>query len=148
VSGREVVKRRRPIAAQKASPRDIWRQAEAQARRTALEDRFAAQVHACHLPKPEREFTFHPTRKWRFDFAWPEHKVAAEIDGGTMGPVRGRHVSPEGFERDAEKFNVAQAEGWRVFRYTSRMVRTGSAIIHLARELERAAFGYDPRSLT
>lgn len=28
------------------------------------------------------EYRFHPTRKWRFDFAIPHIKVAIEIEGG------------------------------------------------------------------
>ena len=28
-----------------------------------------------------REFEFHPKRKWRFDFAFLECKVAVEVDG-------------------------------------------------------------------
>src|SRR5687768_16750315 len=31
-----------------------------------------------------------PARRWRFDFAWPELKVAVECDGGTF--TGGRHV--------------------------------------------------------
>ena len=38
---------------------------------------------------PEREFRF-CERRWRFDFAWPSHKVAVEIDGGIF--IHGRHV--------------------------------------------------------
>ena len=27
----------------------------------------------------KQEFKFHPDRKWRFDFAWPEQKIAIEV---------------------------------------------------------------------
>ena len=30
----------------------------------------------------EREFPFHPTREWRFDFAIPQAHVAIEVEGG------------------------------------------------------------------
>ena len=66
------------------------------------------------LPEPVREFRFHATRKWRFDFAWPEQKVAVEIEG--LGG--GRHQRRGGFIKDAEKYNAAQVAGWRVLRYT------------------------------
>jgi len=33
-------------------------------------------------PEPVREYRFHPKRKWRFDFAWPDCQVAVEIEGG------------------------------------------------------------------
>lgn len=134
--------RRRPPSPKLQDPREEWRRAEAKAKREELEALFAQQVHACRLPAPQREHLFHPERKWRFDFAWPDFKVAVEIDGGTHdGAARGRHVRGEGFERDAEKLNQAQSLGWRVFRYTSRMVRSGVAVVDVAVQLERAAWG-------
>jgi len=75
---------------------------------------------ASDLPEPEREYRFHPTRRWRFDFAWPAEKVAVEIEGGIW--TRGRHVRGSGFEKDCEKYNMAVAEGWRVFRLTRGML--------------------------
>ncbi len=66
------------------------------------------------------EFRFHPTRKWRFDFAWPEHKVAMEIEGAVW--VRGRHTRGSGFVKDMEKYNAAASLGWRVFRFTPQQV--------------------------
>lgn len=76
------------------------------------------------LPAPTAEFRFHPTRKWRFDFAWPESKVAIEIDGGAFKFGGGKHMSPA----DYEKINVAQAMGWKVYRFTPSMVEKGQAI--------------------
>ena len=72
--------------------------------------------------QPEREYLFHPTRQWRFDFAFPEEKIAVEIEGW------GRHQSFSGFEDDCEKYNSAAKLGWRVFRYTPAMVMRGDAI--------------------
>lgn len=57
---------------------------------------------------------FHPTRKWRFDYAIPEHKIAIEVEGGVW--IGGRHTSPKGFLGDMEKYNTATLMGWRVFR--------------------------------
>jgi hypothetical protein len=31
------------------------------------------------LPDPVTEYRFHPTRRWRMDFAWPAHQVAVEL---------------------------------------------------------------------
>lgn len=58
-----------------------------------------------------REYRFHPTRKWRFDFAIPELKLAVEIEG------RGRHQTVDGFRKDCEKYNAALLLGWRVLRF-------------------------------
>ena len=62
----------------------------------------------------QREYKFHPTRKWRFDFAWPKLKVALEIEGGIW--AKGRHVNPQGFILDCEKYNEASSLGWVVLR--------------------------------
>ena len=62
----------------------------------------------------EKEFKFHPTRKWRFDFAIQEHKIAIESEGGIWSG--GRHTRGKGFIGDMEKYNTATALGWRLIR--------------------------------
>ncbi|MGL4930900.1 MAG: hypothetical protein ACRC4H_12435, partial [Plesiomonas sp.] len=57
------------------------------------------------LPKPVSEYVFHPTRKWRLDFAWPEYRLALEIHGGVYSG--GRHTRGAGFTEDREKMNEA-----------------------------------------
>ena len=74
-------------------------------------------------PKPIREFVFAPPRKWRFDFAYPEKKIAIEIEGGIWSA--GRHTRGKGFESDCEKYNTATLLGWRVYRFTGEMVGRG-----------------------
>lgn len=59
----------------------------------------------------ESEFHFHPTRRWRFDFAFPSQKLGIEIDG------RGRHQTVAGVRGDCEKHNAAAMLGWRVLRF-------------------------------
>ncbi len=93
---------------------------------SALEDLPEAHIQMAGLPRPAREFRFHPRRRWRFDFAWPFYKVAAEVDGGIY--CRGRHVRGSGFERDAEKGNEAILAGWRVLHFTPRQVKSGAAV--------------------
>lgn len=61
-----------------------------------------------------KEHKFHPTRKWRFDYAIPSHKIAVEVEGGVW--TGGRHTSPKGFLGDMEKYNTATVMGWRVLR--------------------------------
>ena len=69
---------------------------------------------------PERQYKFHPKRRFRFDFAFEKAKVAVEVDGGTY--VFGGHNRGRQIRRDAEKQNAAQAMGWRVFRFTTDMI--------------------------
>jgi len=63
----------------------------------------------------EAEYRFHPVRRWRFDYAIPEHKIAIEIEGGAF--VSGRHTRGVGYLNDMEKYNEATILGWRLLRY-------------------------------
>jgi very-short-patch-repair endonuclease len=76
---------------------------------------FARACLRAGLPQPVPELRFHPTRGWRFDFAWPESRVALEVDGAIGW---GRHTRPGGWHKDTEKLNAAVAQGWRVLRCT------------------------------
>lgn len=78
------------------------------------------------IPTPETEYRFHPTRKWRLDYAWPTcNKVAVEIEGGAWSG--GRHTRGSGFVKDMEKYNEAQRLGWQVFRFTPQQLQKGDA---------------------
>ena len=97
-----------------------------------LENGLMQQITLLGIPAPTREYTFHATRKWRFDFAWPERKIAAEVEGGVW--VQGRHSRGSGFIADLEKYNAATADGWRVYRFSESMITSGEAL----RILEKA----------
>ena len=72
------------------------------------------------LGKPDSEYQFHPTRKWRFDFAYPKYRIAVEAEGGIW--VGGAHSRGAHFNSDSEKYNEAVKLGWRVLRYTSNTI--------------------------
>lgn len=93
-----------------------------------LEDTMLFHLRAAGLPEPIREFRFAKPigRQWRFDFAFPEHKVALEIEGGTWS--NGRHVRGAGYAEDIAKYNAAVLLGWRVLRATGAMVKDGTAL--------------------
>ncbi len=74
------------------------------------------------------EYEFHPERKWRFDFAWLDKKLAIEVDGGTTYG-KSRHSKGDGYDNDCDKRNTAQAMGWIVFNFSSRMIKSGKAIL-------------------
>ncbi len=76
--------------------------------------RFERLLRSVGLPAPVREHRFHPVRRWRFDYAWPEQRVALEVDGGVW--TGGRHTRGAGFIKDMEKLNAATVAGWRVVR--------------------------------
>lgn len=65
-----------------------------------------------------KEHKFHPVRRWRFDYAVPEIKLAVEYDGVSNYGHAGRHSSLVGMTGDNEKFNTANLMGWTVLRFT------------------------------
>lgn len=95
---------------------------------------FFAVCRSHNMPEPIAEFQFHPTRRWRFDYAWPVVKVALEVEGGLYG--RGKkcsvcgqrkgmgHSSVSGMLRDIEKYNEALLHGWRVLRVVPDQLHT------------------------
>ena len=98
------------------------------------EETFLLHCNVYHI-KVEREFRFHPVRKWRFDFAVPDKKLGIEIEGGTNFG-KSRHSKGEGFEKDAAKYNRASRMGWVILRFSTAMVVRGDAIKEVLETLE------------
>lgn len=73
-------------------------------------------LRSMNLPVPVKEYKFSPTRKWKFDYAWPDQKIALEVEGGIWMKGKGAHSRPQNIERDIEKYNAAVVLGWKVLR--------------------------------
>lgn len=110
----------------------------------------AQQVDALHskvltqlvgLPDPATELLFHPKRKWRFDYAWEEQKLALEVHGGIHSG--GRHTRGRGFVEDRAKMNEATLLGWTVLEVTPEHIKSGQLRAWLL-----AAFNQDPDQRT
>jgi len=110
-------------------------------RGSPLEEALALQLQAANIEGWVREFRFLKKRRFRFDFAWPDLKVAIEIQGGIHLGHRGGHSSAEGLARDMLKFNYAQIAGWRVLLFTGKDVKTGWAMSWIVEMLKRAREG-------
>ncbi len=90
------------------------------------------------LPAPKTEYRFHPIRRFRFDIAYPELRIAVEVDGGQWKPFGGRHSR----NSDYEKRREAQRLGWLVVAFTAeelamnplRCVQDLEAIVEANRE--------------
>lgn len=92
-------------------------------------------ILAPDLPRAEREFLFDQARLWRFDLCWPEHKLAAEVDGGRHAAAGGKHAS----DADYAKLNSAVVQGWRVLRFTTSQVARDPA--YCVEQIDRALKG-------
>ena len=93
-------------------------------KKSKWEEMFAVQCRGLKI-QVEREFKFHPVRRWRADFSIPSLRILIEIDGGVWG---GRHTTGTGFSADCEKMSHAALLGYRVFRFTPEMVKSGEGI--------------------
>src|SRR6266446_19672 len=49
---------------------------------------------AAGLPEPIPEYRFHNSRGWRFDYAWPNHYIACEVEGGIWMKGGSGHSHP------------------------------------------------------
>ena len=94
---------------------------------SGLEEEFLLHIRASKVDQPTREYRFDEKRKWRFDFAWPDRRLAVEIDGVLWNSM-GRHQHPKGIDGDNEKLNQAVLQGWKVLRFSGRQVKSGYAI--------------------
>ena len=84
-----------------------------------------------------REHRFHPTRKWRFDFAREDCKLGIEVEGLLPAGKEGRHQRKAGFEKDCEKYAEALVLGWRVLRVTGKMIRSGDVYPYIEKLTEK-----------
>lgn len=98
------------------------------------EEALVVQLKAARIPF-EREFRFHPTRKWRFDFKLTD-SLAVEVEGGLY--VQGRHSRGQSFEKDLEKYGEAMKLGWDVYRCSPRMISQGVALETIEHLLARS----------
>lgn len=105
--------------------------------KASAEDLFEFQCRQFNLPPVERQLLFAKAalqRRWAFDFAWREYKLAVEIDGvavqriGGRLVVMGRHASIQGIRGDNEKLNAATLLGWNVLRFLQTDVKPRLAI--------------------
>jgi very-short-patch-repair endonuclease len=100
-----------------------------------LERALAQQIAFRGLPAPQTQYHFMPGRKYRADFAYPEHRLLIEVEGGTRG--KGGHSTHTGITRDIEKGNAAMLNGWRVLRCTSEQVTDGVCVLWIEEALKQ-----------
>lgn len=91
-----------------------------QAKQNKLRQRFNHLKHQ-HCPVLLlEELPAIPNRKFRFDYANVEAKVAIELNGGTW--VNGRHNRASSITKEYEKNNLSAYYGWTVFYLSTDMI--------------------------
>ena len=88
---------------------------------------------AMGYPAPVKEHRFHPVRRWRFDYAWPDIMLALEVEGLTRDG--GRHQRIAGYTKDTEKYNEALCLGWKVIRVTPGQIKNAEVFGWIERML-------------
>lgn len=99
-SGRRGAKALRALLNRHAPPADV---------RSRAERLMLRLIRRCGLPEP---LVNEKLGRWRPDFYWPEHGVAAEYDSYEF------HTDIGAFRRDREKSNDLQLQGIMVLRFT------------------------------
>ncbi|MDJ0579040.1 hypothetical protein [Crocosphaera sp.] len=87
-----------------------------------LENRFIQTWNHVSDIVLEREVILIPDRKFRFDFVDYPSQIAIEIQGGIWSKRKKGHNGGTGLERDYEKLNLAQLNGWKVFLLSESMI--------------------------
>lgn len=90
----------------------------------------------------EREYKFHPVRKWRNDYFLKDYNIAVEIEGGVF--IGGRHTSGMGFSKDIEKYNAALTLGIVVYRIDNQDLKSPDKIVMHLRSLREIAQCFKP----
>lgn len=112
----------------------------------------AAQLEQAGIPF-EREYRFHPTRKFRADFAVGKtlawigdvhspapagiEPILVEVDGATW--TLGRHNHPTSIAKEYERTAAAAILGFRMIRATTEQVEDGTCLRWIREALGMAA---------
>lgn len=80
-------------------------------------------------------------KNYRFDYAWPNKKIAIEYQGGVFMRKSG-HTNVTGQTRDWKKINEAQLKGWIVILVNPKTIDDGSFIKQLKRAFKQRKENY------
>ena len=71
------------------------------------------------------------SQKWEIDFAFPQIKIAIELNGYGQG-----HISYLGMNRDYKKHNDLLLAGWSLLYFMSTDIKTTAPIITIKKLME------------
>ena len=97
-------------------------------------DLFTQTIRSIFKCECVKEFAFHPKRRWRFDYAIPEYRIAIEVEGGVW--TQGRHTRAKGFLGDMDKYNTAAVMGWTLVRTTPQKLMTKQTMDYVKQSIQ------------
>ena len=100
-----------------------------------LEALLLAHIRGVGLPEPVAQYKFHPKRRFRADFAWPDAMLLVECDGAVWKGTKGGHTSGKGYTSGCEKQDEAAVLGYRLMRFTREQIESGYAVGAIERAL-------------
>lgn len=109
----------------KSGPETLARQLRALGLNPVEEYRFAAEEVGAGRGLRDR-LAGRGFKDWRFDFAFPEAKLAIEYEG-LVSSGKGGHQTRIGFNGDLDKYHVAMTLDWTVYRCGWNLVMSGKA---------------------
>jgi len=108
-------------------PKEVLKKEQAKLDRIRWHAQLVRDLKAYKLLDFVEEYKFHDKRKFRFDIAFVDRKLGIEIDGG-IWLEKGGHQTGVGYQNDRDKDELALLDGWRVYRATPSMVKSGRAV--------------------
>ena len=99
-----------------------------------LEGQLLQQIRLHGLPIPTLQFRAIPSRRFRWDMAWTDHRLLLEVQGGVW--TAGKHGRGSGILKDHEKLNLASAHGFRTIQVSATTIRNGLAVLWIIAALE------------
>lgn len=131
-----MARRAAAIALRKVAPVEPPAPAKRASAKSMAEERLSLQLLSYPNLRVVRQLHFAKSmkRRWRFDFAFPDFKVAVELDGVVMKRINGtwltmgRHADVKGMRADNQKGVAAIMCGWSVLHFLQDEVKPRRAI--------------------
>lgn len=128
------------------SPPEQFKRAMQLSEREKLERLLWQRIEWAGLPLPTLQYHWAKSegRMFRSDGAYVAERILLEVQGGIWAQDPGRHNRGSGYERDCARDNLAALLGWKLLRFTERMIKDGTATRTIARALGRNDAGGQP----
>lgn len=117
-------------------PNSLKRNAKGRNETKNTVDFFCALVRTDLKLDVVKEHRFAPPRRWRFDYAILEYKIAIEKEGGVWRKGGGAHSRPANIMRDMEKYTTAAVNGWVIIRRTPQQLNKQETLVLIRKAIE------------